>query len=119
MTETQNDLEELKNLQREAAAGRAEREQQRSTANERDPAVAAPATKMPKSTETPPPAEAAAPADTLIQPATAADEAVEDFANQIGGFVKDMEEAASERPVLALLAAFSVGVIVGQLFSRR
>jgi ElaB/YqjD/DUF883 family membrane-anchored ribosome-binding protein len=34
-------------------------------------------------------------------------------------FLNDMEHAVRERPVLTLLAAFSVGVVVGQLFSRK
>jgi hypothetical protein len=31
----------------------------------------------------------------------------------------ELEAVATERPALALLVAFSVGVIVGQIFSRR
>lgn len=47
------------------------------------------------------------------------DNAVHDLAVQLEHILKEMEEAATERPALALLTAFAVGVIVGQLFSRR
>ncbi len=33
--------------------------------------------------------------------------------------LQEMEAVATERPALALLVAFSVGVVVGQIFSRR
>lgn len=48
-----------------------------------------------------------------------ADKAVRDLAVQIESVVKELEEAARERPALALLAAFTIGIVVGQLFSRR
>lgn len=33
--------------------------------------------------------------------------------------LQEMEAVAKDRPALALLVAFSVGVVVGQIFSRR
>jgi hypothetical protein len=33
--------------------------------------------------------------------------------------LEELEDAARDHPALALLATFSLGVIVGQLFSRR
>ena len=44
---------------------------------------------------------------------------LEDLNVDFNGILKDMEDAARERPVLALLAAFSLGIVVGQMFSRR
>jgi hypothetical protein len=44
---------------------------------------------------------------------------LEDLNVDFNGILKDMEDAARERPVLALLAAFSLGIVVGQVFSRR
>lgn len=44
---------------------------------------------------------------------------LEDLNVDFNGILKDMENAARERPVLALLAAFSLGIVVGQMFSRR
>ena len=44
---------------------------------------------------------------------------LEDINVDFNGILKDMEDAARERPVLALLAAFSLGIVVGQMFSRK
>ena len=52
------------------------------------------------------------------QPPTGTEETINDLATQIGGFVTEMEAAAKERPAVALLAAFTIGIVVGQLFSR-
>ncbi len=48
-----------------------------------------------------------------------ADKVIHDYAVQIESVVKEMEDAAKERPVLALLAAFTIGIVIGQIFSRR
>lgn len=48
-----------------------------------------------------------------------ADKSVRELAVQIESVVKEMEAAARERPALALLAAFTIGIVVGQLFARR
>ena len=42
-----------------------------------------------------------------------------DLAGQIETIMSELEEAAQEHPSLALLAAFGIGVFVGQLLSRR
>ena len=52
------------------------------------------------------------------QAPTGTEETINDLAAQIGGFVTEMEAAAKERPAVALLAAFTIGIVVGQLFSR-
>lgn len=44
---------------------------------------------------------------------------IEGLAAYTGDLVQELEEAASENPALALLAAFGIGVIVGQLISHR
>lgn len=54
-----------------------------------------------------------------VAQANEAEKAIQDLAGQLESAAKTMEETLSERPGLALLAAFSLGVIVGQLFSRR
>lgn len=38
---------------------------------------------------------------------------------QMQSLVQDIEEIAAERPGTALLAAFGIGIVVGQLLSRR
>ena len=47
------------------------------------------------------------------------EQTIGEFALQIEQFMKEAEAAAIERPALALLTAFSLGIIVGQIFSRR
>lgn len=47
------------------------------------------------------------------------EQTIGEFALQVEAFMKEAEAAAIERPALALLAAFSLGIIVGQMFSRR
>jgi hypothetical protein len=66
-------------------------------------------------TEAEPPA-----ATTPLEEATPESAAtLEDLNVDFNGILKNMEDAARERPVLALLAAFSLGIVVGQMFSRR
>ena len=57
--------------------------------------------------------------EAIGEQSSGTDNAVHDLAVQIEHVLKDMEEAATERPALALLSAFALGIIVGQLFSRR
>ena len=62
------------------------------------------------------PSAAAAPLEEATPESVAT---LEDLNVDFNGILKDMEDAARERPVLALLAAFSLGIVVGQMFSRR
>ena len=113
MTKSKSDLEELNKLQREAAELRAERKRSRSTAKgaEEKPSEST----DDRNTATTPPMQ-----DSVDDAQGAAsDKVIEDFADQIESIAKKLEEAAIERPALALLAAFSLGIIVGQIFSRR
>jgi len=47
------------------------------------------------------------------------EEGKEGLNDQIADIMSELEEAAAEHPSLALLAAFGIGVFVGQLLSRR
>jgi ElaB/YqjD/DUF883 family membrane-anchored ribosome-binding protein len=47
------------------------------------------------------------------------EQTIGEFALQVETFMQEAEAAAIERPALALLAAFSLGIIVGQMFCRR
>jgi len=113
MTNSKSDIEELKNLQREATARRAERKRPRSTAK-REQAQQSEATEDPAETSKPTADDSASEAQ-----AHEAEKTIQDIVGQIETAAKKMEETASEHPALALLAAFSLGVIVGQLFSRK
>ena len=109
---TQN-VDELKNLQRDAETLKARR-------NRRGP------------TETPPAEQAGGnnehangakehsvngPAEEA--PVLEAEGTDPHYADQLAGAVKQLEEAAREHPALALIAAFTTGVVIGNLFSRR
>ena len=47
------------------------------------------------------------------------EQTIGELALQLKIFMKEAEAAARERPALAMLAAFSLGIIVGQIFSRK
>ena len=47
------------------------------------------------------------------------DDPIEGLSGQIENIMFELEDAAAEHPALALLAAFGIGVFVGQLLSRR
>jgi hypothetical protein len=113
MTNSKNDIEELASLQREAAELRAERKRARSTAK---PAAERKSrtTDERNATKTPPVEDAAGEGESLEAEKTA-----QDVADQWESVVQKIEEAARERPVLALLAAFATGVVVGHVLTRR
>jgi hypothetical protein len=112
---TVNEIEELQQIQREASERRAERDRERLETSEaklrqteQELSETGPGTETP-SASTPAGGDVAAEAEGPI-PA---------FSHQLGSLLEELEEAARERPAVALLAAFSLGVIVGQLFSRK
>jgi len=47
------------------------------------------------------------------------DNGAPDLVQQLELYLNDIEETALERPTLALLTTFALGVIVGHLFTRR
>lgn len=114
MTNSKSDIEELKGLQHEATERRTERNRPPSTAKGAEDQQSEMMEDRDVTTKTTAQDSAAA-----KSPATESKKTIQDLAGQIENLVKEMEEAASERPLLALLAAFSLGVITGQLFSRR
>lgn len=107
------EIEELQKIQREASERRAERDRERLATKEaslEQPAEeqAEPGTES-RSANTPP-GESISGAAERLSPG---------LGDQLGSLLGELEEAARERPAIALLAAFSLGVIVGQLFSRK
>lgn len=154
MTNAETDLDELKALQREAAALRSEGEQTDSSAapaegqgsaasveaTSKEEGIAQPpqsakrtARRRARSSGSAATSKKTSAADSQTEaesPAASAplEEATPESASTLedldlnvdfNGILKDMEDAARERPVLALLAAFSLGIVVGQMFSRR
>lgn len=94
MSNKQSDLNELMALQQDVAELKADEKSARTT------------------TEVPADEDVAVATDEL-------ESKVEDFGEQIDAFVKELEAAAKERPRVALLAAFAIGVAIGQMLSRR
>jgi hypothetical protein len=117
MTSTETDLDELKALQREAALLRSQRQQKSSTAarTERKEDSAASV----EEADSQPEAEPAADSQPLEEAIAASAKTLEDLNIDFNAILKDMEEAARERPMLTLVAAFTLGIVVGQLFSRK
>ena len=106
MTDSQKELDELKNLQ----------EQSQKLREQRDVAQ--------KDTGVVPQVSTEAVSDTDHGQETApvqseGDEAAEGLGDQVADIMSELEEAAAEHPTLALLAAFGIGVFVGQLLSRK
>jgi len=125
----QSDIDELKNMQREAAEQRDKRKKHRAKASiaegQQSPA-GQDQKRNPKPAENDQANEAKtenlkAGEDDQIYEAQAqeTENDIQDIADQIEIAVKNMDELASERPVLTLLAAFTLGIVVGQMFSRK
>jgi hypothetical protein len=112
MSDSGNEIDELKTLQREAAELKAERAKPRST--RRSAAGRKSETTEDRGVEAAP---AEGPAGEEQVPEW--EKAVRDLTTDLERTVNEIEEAARERPALALLAAFTIGIVVGQLFSRR
>ncbi|MGB5570966.1 MAG: hypothetical protein WBM81_16875 [Sedimenticolaceae bacterium] len=152
MTNAETDLDELKALQREAAALRSEGEQTDSSAapaegqgsaasveaTSKEEGIAqtaqsakrtarrrarssgsAATSKKTSAADSQTEAESPAASAPLEEATPESASTLEDLNVDFNGILKDMEDAARERPVLALLAAFSLGIVVGQMFSRR
>ena len=108
MTNSHSDVDELQTLQREADEMLAKSKNPRSTCRPE------PETKE-EQKETEPGMQDSVDEDQTVD----SKKTDHDLAVQIESVLKNMEEAATERPALALLAAFTLGIIVGQLLSRR
>jgi ElaB/YqjD/DUF883 family membrane-anchored ribosome-binding protein len=112
MSNSKSDIDELKTMQREAAELKAEQKKPR-------PRAKSAAGKKSRSGEDrnaeKPPVHGSADEDQ----ASELDKNVQDIASHLESAVKEIEEAAKERPMLALLAAFTIGIVVGHLLSRR
>lgn len=149
MTGESSDIEELKDLQREVAELRAEREKSRATAKRassakktgaeksdtQKPGTQKQSTKQKGSVKKKSAAQASADeeqaAEQMNEQATEqateqadeqtldAEKKVQEIADQFESVVNQLEEAARERPALAMLAAFTTGVVVGYILTRK
>ena len=113
MTHSKRDVEELKRMQSDAAKLRAERKR-RPSAEEPGAEPLSGSEENQNTTETPAEQESTGEAKVLESETN-----VQHFADQLASAVKQLEDTTREHPALALLAAFTTGVVVGHLFSRR
>jgi len=107
MTDTKTEFEELKALQMESQKLRQKPEMP-------EPGTQAASRADVGKVPDPDPGSNEVPEPTADQ-----DETVEGLGGQIEDIMFELEDAAAEHPALALLAAFGIGVFVGQLLSRR
>jgi len=113
MTNSQDNIEELETLQQETSELHAKRERAASRAASSE--AASDKVRVAEGEKSSAPDE-----DEAIQPSVSESEAADrDLAVQIENVVIELEDAARERPALALLTAFMIGIVVGQLFARR
>ena len=113
MTTSTGDVDALKRMQSDAAKRRAERK--------RRPSIQTPAAEHALGAEedqndTEKQAEQG-PVDEAQVPESETN--VQHYADQLAGALKQLEDTAREHPALVLLAAFTTGVVLGNLFSRR
>jgi len=111
MTTSTHDVDALKRMQSDAENLRAGRKRKRSTQTPADDDASGTG-EEPNTTETQ--AETTGEAQALESETD-----VQHYADHLAGAVKQLEDAAREHPALALLAAFTTGIVVGNLFSRR
>lgn len=108
MNHASNDVDELKTLQREAAELRESRKHAGSTTG----------TKHEQSQGSDPGSAAEQNSDSS-EDAPQSESGLSDLADHMEIYLKEIEEGALERPTLALLATFALGVFIGHLFTRR
>ena len=108
MTDLSGTLDDLKTLEREAAELRERRQQN-------DQIAANEAEQQEQSTPEEKVGQELGNARESDQP----EDGASDLVQQLEIYMNEIEEAALERPALALLTTFALGVIVGHLFTRR
>jgi len=117
MTQSKSDIEELKDLQREAIELKAQRKKSRSSASS---AQAKHSEEEESGNASNNPSSKVSTDNTQAEGQLPdAEEAIENIADQFESFVKQLANAAQDRPALALLATFTAGVMVGYMLSRK
>lgn len=113
MTNKKPDIEQLKHMQQDAAKRRSQRNQRHATDTpESETQEKADENQQASQAKT-------APVSTDEESAMDLEESVQHYADQLAGAVKQLEEATREHPALALISAFTTGVVIGNLFSRK
>lgn len=111
MTRSPSDIDELKNLQREAAELREKRKRTRPKGRpEKDV--------EPEPDEEPEDAQPLEP-DLADDPFDDSDDEASGLAGHLETVVQELEVLAKNHPTLALVSAFTIGFFAGKLFTRR
>jgi predicted nucleic acid-binding Zn-ribbon protein len=108
MVNTNDEIEELDNLKHAASERRSKRANSASTKRAASKKSAASA----------PPAETEEDGQGL-PPGSESEELVDKLTGEIETIFGEIGKASRERPVLALVSAFAVGILVGHLLSKR
>lgn len=101
MTHTNDEIEEIKNLKQAASERRSKR--------------AKPASKKRAATK----AAAGNIDDDGQSPQSEPEEFVDKLTDQVETIFGEIAEASRERPALALVSAFAVGILIGHIFTKR
>ena len=109
MAHTNDEIDELNSLKHAASERRSKR------ADSASKKRAAPK----KSAASTPPAGPEDDGDQSPPPESKSEELVDKLTSQVETIFGEIGEASRERPVLALVSAFAVGVLVGHIFSKR
>jgi hypothetical protein len=109
MAHTNDEIDELNSLKHAASERRTKRANFASKERAASNKTAAPT----------PPAETEEDGDQSPPPASESEELVDKLAGQVETIFSEIGEASRERPVLALVSAFAVGVLIGHIFSKR
>ena len=107
MANTNDEIEELNSLKHAASERRSKRANAASKKRAASKKTAAP---------TPP---AGTEEDGGQSPPSESEELFDKLSGQVETIFSEIGEASRERPVLALVSAFAVGVLVGHIFSKR
>jgi hypothetical protein len=110
MSKAQNEISELMALQREATAPRSKRRKaDRTTRSAED-------TALPLTGDPEPASASDAAGDSEM---SELEKTMKELSDNLEYAVQEIEEAAREQPALTALVAFTLGLVVGQLISRR
>jgi hypothetical protein len=103
MTHTNDEIEVIKSLKQAASERRSKRAK---PASKKRAATTPAAGKVEDDGQSPP-------------PASESEEFVDKLTNQVETIFGEIAEASRERPALALVSAFAVGILIGHIFTKR
>jgi hypothetical protein len=115
MAHTNDEIDELHSLKHAASERRSKRAD---SASEKRAASKKTAASKQSAASTPLP-ETEEDGGQSPPPASESEELVDKLTGQVETIFGEIGEASRERPVLALVSAFAVGVLVGHIFSKR